>query len=65
LNKNFAIVTNNNIKKQLGGAGHYIVTYMDVYLIILKKIFLFRRREVDDLMDKPVVKQGYWRIVTE
>ncbi|UQD56157.1 glycosyltransferase family A protein [Flavobacterium sp. K5-23] len=65
LNK-FLTVTNNNIKAVVG-AGHYIVTYKGCIFINLTEKYsgFVLGGGSDDLLDKPVVKQGYWRIATE
>lgn len=65
LNK-FLTIANKNIKAVVG-AGHYIVTYKGCIFNNLKEKhsgFVLGGGS-DNLLDKPVAKQGYWRIATE
>lgn len=65
LNK-FLTITNKNIKAVVG-AGHYIVTYKGCIFNNLKGKYsgYVLGGGSDNLLDKPVGKQGYWRIATE
>jgi hypothetical protein len=59
-------ITNINVKAVVG-AGHYIVTYKGCIFNNLKEKYsdFVLGGGSDDVLDRPVVKQGYWRIATE
>ena len=62
----FLTVENKKVKAVVG-AGHYIVTYKgSIFNNIQEKYSGFKLGGgSDDILDRPVVKQGYWRIATE
>jgi hypothetical protein len=62
----YLTIENKNIKAVVG-AGHYIVTYKgSIFNDLKEKYSDFKLGGgSDDILDRPVVKQGYWRIATE
>jgi hypothetical protein len=62
----FLTIENKKVKAVVG-AGHYIVTYKgSIFNNIQEKYSGFKLGGgSDDILDRPVVKQGYWRIATE
>lgn len=60
------VIKNNNVTATVG-AGHYIVTYRgSVFNELKEKYSVFKLGGgSDDVMDKPVSGQGYWRLATD